>query len=68
MAKYWLGDMEIIVKAGDLAYVPRWYDYNTANTGDALLKILALTDYDLTRCFASNTERSYRQQPCNVAV
>ena len=63
-----VGDKEITVKPGDLAYVPRWYDHYTANTGNALLKILALTDYGLTRCFANNTERSYRQQPSNVAV
>ncbi|NOU51362.1 cupin domain-containing protein [Pseudoalteromonas sp. JBTF-M23] len=61
-------EQEIKVAAGDLAYVPRWYDHYTQNTGDTPLKVLALTDYGFTRCFAKNTERSYRQQPDNVAV
>ncbi|MFK3865967.1 iron-containing redox enzyme family protein [Pseudoalteromonas rhizosphaerae] len=61
-------DKEIAVKSGDLAYVPRWYDHYSKNTGGNVLRILALTDYGLTRCFSKNTERSYRQQPDKVAL
>ncbi|NKC20446.1 MULTISPECIES: iron-containing redox enzyme family protein [Pseudoalteromonas] len=61
-----IDEKAIDVVAGELAYVPRWYDHYTVNTGSEPLRILALTDYGFTRCFPKNSESSYRNKPENL--
>ena len=40
--------ISVPVRAGDVAFVPRWMDHRTENTGDDELVILAVTDFRLT--------------------
>lgn len=44
-----VGDFSIDVAAGDTVFVPRWTMHQTQNTGDEPMKLLAVTDYNLTR-------------------
>ncbi len=55
------------ISAGDMVYVPRWVKHQSRNTGAVSLKILAVTDYGLTRLVPSNSETSYRTCPENAA-
>lgn len=43
-----IDDAQIELKAGDLAFVPRWALHQSFNTGDGDLVALALTDFYLT--------------------
>ncbi len=63
-----VGDKEIPVSAGSVAYVPRWVAHHTENTGSEDLCIFAITDYGYTKRFSGNTEESYREQPKNLGV
>ncbi len=53
---------ELVIKKGDLVFVPRWYQHQTRNTGEKELKFLAVTDYGFTKILSSNTESVYRQK------
>ena len=43
-----VNDSTVKVKAGDIVFVPRWAMHQSQNTGDAEMKILAVTDFGLT--------------------
>ena len=55
-----IGDDVVAIRENDFVYVPRWVGHQTINTGSDEIKILAITDFGLTRRFAGNTEISYR--------
>lgn len=56
-----LGSKTTQVKQGDFVYIPRWVNHQTKNTGDVNLRVLAITDFGLTKCFPENTDHSYRK-------
>ncbi|WP_281559057.1 iron-containing redox enzyme family protein [Thalassomonas sp. RHCl1] len=57
-----LGTRTIEMQAGDLVYVPRWIEHYSENIGNERLKVLALTDFGLTKLFPQNTDFSYRKK------
>jgi pyrroloquinoline quinone (PQQ) biosynthesis protein C/mannose-6-phosphate isomerase-like protein (cupin superfamily) len=61
--KVHVNEAEIEVKAGDMAFVPRWAMHQSFNTGDEELLILALTDFGLTeRAFLGNHLKTTRMK------
>jgi len=61
-----IGSKVVDLTPGAMVYVPRWVDHHSENTGDTPLKVLAITDFGLTRRFGSNSEASYRKVSDNV--
>lgn len=57
-----IGDDAVTIRENDIVYVPRWVGHQTINTGLGEIKILAITDFGLTRRFAGNSETSYRMR------
>ncbi len=54
---------EIQVKAGDVAFVPRWTLHQSRNSGEEEMIILAVTDYGLTgQVFIGNYYRTTRMK------
>lgn len=56
----YLGETPSAVTRDDVVFVPRWVPHHTRNTGSDDLRILAITDFELTSRFPGNTEESYR--------
>jgi mannose-6-phosphate isomerase-like protein (cupin superfamily) len=56
----YLGETSTVVTRDDVVLVPRWVPHHTRNTGSDDLRILAITDFELTSRFPGNTEESYR--------
>ncbi len=56
----YLGKTSTAVTRDDVVLVPRWVPHHTRNTGSDDLRILAITDFELTSRFPGNTEESYR--------
>jgi pyrroloquinoline quinone (PQQ) biosynthesis protein C/mannose-6-phosphate isomerase-like protein (cupin superfamily) len=44
-----VGDTRVAGERGDVIYIPRWTMHQTRNTGVTPLRLLAVTDYNLTR-------------------
>jgi len=53
---------QISFEAGDSLFVPRWSFHQTANTGEEVLRVLAITDFHFTKYFPGNTPESYRSK------
>jgi mannose-6-phosphate isomerase-like protein (cupin superfamily)/pyrroloquinoline quinone (PQQ) biosynthesis protein C len=62
-----IGKESADIGPGAMVYVPRWIMHHTENTGAEEMKILAITDYGLTRRFIGNAESSYRRVAQNAA-
>jgi pyrroloquinoline quinone (PQQ) biosynthesis protein C/mannose-6-phosphate isomerase-like protein (cupin superfamily) len=57
-----VGNARLPAERGDVIYIPRWAMHQTRNTGNAPLRLLAVTDYNLTRrLFRDATARTPRQ-------
>lgn len=48
-AEILVNEKVIHAKSGDMVFVPRWASHQTRNTGAETLKMIAVTDYNLTR-------------------
>jgi pyrroloquinoline quinone (PQQ) biosynthesis protein C len=57
-----IGDEIVKVAENDVVYVPRWIGHQTINTGNTQIKVLAITDFGMTRRFEGNSETSYRRR------
>ncbi|WP_234393753.1 iron-containing redox enzyme family protein, partial [Fangia hongkongensis] len=62
MGQVRIGDEVQDIRGGSYVYIPRWVSHQTINIGNDNLKILAMTDYNLTKYFPKNSETSYRQK------
>lgn len=66
--KVLIGDTSIEIQKNNIVYVPRWILHQTINTGSEDLKILAITDYGLTKRFPYNSETVYRKNQSKVVI
>jgi len=55
-----IGEQRVQVKAGDVAFVPRWLVHQTSNTGDTDLVVLAITDFGFTSAVLGDYDRRTR--------
>jgi quercetin dioxygenase-like cupin family protein/pyrroloquinoline quinone (PQQ) biosynthesis protein C len=46
--RIFIDEAELLVSAGDMAFVPRWSLHQTANEGDETMIVLAVTDFNFT--------------------
>jgi quercetin dioxygenase-like cupin family protein len=58
-----VGESDVAVEAGDMAFVPRWALHQTENLGDEEMVLLAVTDYGLTaKAFIGDYDRTARMK------
>ena len=55
-----IGDAELPVAAGDIAFVPRWVLHQTVNTGEEDLVLLAVTDFGFTSAVLGDYDKRTR--------
>jgi len=55
-----IGDAELPVAAGDVAFVPRWVFHQTVNPGDGELVLLAVTDFGFTSAVLGDYDKRMR--------